>query len=471
MQIMPYNFLRNEDGTYLLSNMTRDFIMLQEAEFFDLLNESISNYDLKQKLIANHFICETDEQFNDIIEIYRSFNSGLFKGTFLHIFVLTLSCNLNCVYCQAASKQKDTFTFMTKDIAKSAVDIALQSIDDSITFEFQGGEPLANFEVLKYIIEYTKEVNTSKKIYYSLVTNTGLMTDSILNFLVQNNVNICISIDGDKEIHDKNRPANNNYSNFESAVYWYTKSKELYSKKGIYNKVTALPTVTRYTLEHPKEFIDFYNMLGERSISIRELSPYGRALSNWNQISYSYKDFLQFYKTCMDYLIELNLEHKSTMTESLSQMYLKMIVGKQSINYTDLRSPCGAAIGQMAYNWNGDIYTCDEGRMMSNLGMEEFKIGNVFHSSYKECITSDNAKCVCSASGIESNPDRTYSIYNCICGVCPVYSFFTQKHFIGNVYKQDRCKILSGKFNYLVTKLTTGTSEEKRLLQRWGNCE
>lgn len=465
MKIMPYSFEKMNDS-YLISNMTRDFMIISEYEFTCLKNGNFTDETVLNKFVENRFVCSNDEQFEEIITLYRNIHAGLFGGTFLHIFVLTLECNLNCVYCQAESKLNHAV--MDENVAKNSVEIALQSNVDDLTFEFQGGEPLSNFKTLKFIVDYSKKINKAKTIHYSVVTNTGLMTDEILDYLIANDVSICVSMDGPQSIHDKNRPTKNKTSNFDKAIYWYNKAKEEYAKCGKNNKVTALPTVTKYTLNHYKEFVDFYNDLGESSVSIRELSPYGRASTNWSDISYTYDEFLTFYKNCLNYIIELNLSGKSELVELYSQMYLHMIVGKCSVNFTDLRSPCGAVIGQIAYNWNGDIYTCDEGRMMSNQGVEEFKIGNVFESSYKDCIESDCAKCICSTSCIESNPDCTYCVFQYICGVCPIYSYYTQGNLIGRTMLQDRCKILSGKYKYLIKKLLIGTEDEREVLKKWG---
>ena len=56
---------------------------------------------------------------------------------------------------------------MTCETAKKAVDIALQSPSNYLSFEFQGGEPLTNFETIKYIIEYSKENKGNKNIDYN----------------------------------------------------------------------------------------------------------------------------------------------------------------------------------------------------------------------------------------------------------------------------------------------------------------
>jgi hypothetical protein len=44
---------------------------------------------------------------------------------------------------------------------------------------------------------------------------------------------------------------------------------------------------------------------------------------------------------------------------------LKKMLTTSDPNYVDTRSPCGAVIGQVAYNFDGKIYSCDEGRMMA----------------------------------------------------------------------------------------------------------
>lgn len=50
----------------------------------------------------------------------------------------------------------------------------------------------------------------------------------------------------------------------------------------------------------------------------------------------------------------------------------------------ELRSPCGAALGQLAFTASGNVYTCDEGRMMAEMGDDAFKLGNVFENGYDE---------------------------------------------------------------------------------------
>ena len=76
----------------------------------------------------------------------------------------------------------------------------MESPSTYLTFEFQGGEPLMNFETIKYIIEYSKSISNGKIIEYNLVSNLTLLTDEMIEFFIENEVSICTSIDGDKRI-------------------------------------------------------------------------------------------------------------------------------------------------------------------------------------------------------------------------------------------------------------------------------
>ena len=56
---------------------------------------------------------------------------------------------------------------------------AMQSTSPSINFEFQGGEPTANFDAIKFVVEYSREKNKyeKKELVHSLVTNMTFMTE------------------------------------------------------------------------------------------------------------------------------------------------------------------------------------------------------------------------------------------------------------------------------------------------------
>ena len=73
----------------------------------------------------------------------------------------------NVVYCQAQSGNINICKMMNEDIAKKSVDIALQSPQRELSFEFQGGEPLSNFPIIKFIVEYSERKKNFIKLLLS----------------------------------------------------------------------------------------------------------------------------------------------------------------------------------------------------------------------------------------------------------------------------------------------------------------
>ena len=57
--------------------------------------------------------------------------------------------------------------------------------------------------------------------------------------------------------------------------------------------------------------------------------------------------------------------------------------------YVDLTSPAGIGIGALVYNYDGDVYASDEGRMLAEMGDKTFRLGNLHDDSYAELILSD----------------------------------------------------------------------------------
>ena len=155
------------------------------SQFINLLSDDFpADSEDRKRLREKYFVYDSDaEQFSlaASMEMF-GIKNYLFKSTSLHIFVLTSACNQRCVYCQAQSEKSCAKGFMSKETAKKAVDIAIQSPTDFLDFEFQGGEPLLNFEVLKYIVEYAKSIS-DKRINFSVVSNLTLLTPDMIDFI------------------------------------------------------------------------------------------------------------------------------------------------------------------------------------------------------------------------------------------------------------------------------------------------
>lgn len=437
--IAPFNFKKFKNKILITNDFGR-YEFLEADEFEQFVNgELIEHSELYEKLKSNYFLYDGSfEQFLDNAKTeLRYGKSYLFSATSLHIFVVTNFCNAQCVYCQAQSGNINSCKMMTPDVAQKAVDIALQSPQKEISFEFQGGEPLSNFSVIKYIVEYSESKNTDKNIQYSVVTNLSLLNEEMIEFFKEHSISISTSLDGNRELHSQNRPLANGMNSYDVLIQKIEKLRTTGLNCG------AIQTTTKTSLKLWKEIIDEYISLGQESIFLRPLTPLGYALERWDEIGYNTEEFLDFYRQCLHYLIKVNKEGKY-IKEGHASIFLSKILNGYGMNYMELRSPCGASVGQIAYYYDGNVFTCDEGRMLYEMGDSSFKLGNVMIDDYDKLMNSKLCKTVCKYSIIESLPKCCDCAYQPYCGTCPVINYALEKDVVSRSNRNYRCKTYEG---------------------------
>lgn len=463
-----YNFKEINDK-YLITNDLGKYLFLDKVEFAKVVNKEIEpESELFSKLEENFFVSQGNKELfiEEASQIVRNNKKYIFPGTQLHIFVLTNSCNINCIYCQASSNSKKKgINFMSREVAKNAVDIALSSPSKYLTFEFQGGEPLLNFDTLMFIVEYTqnKKDEVNKEVEFNLVSNFIDIDDYMIDFLIDNSVNISTSIDGNSEVHDFNRNKKG-IGTLDIVERNLDRVRERYSAKGINRNIEAIQTTTKRSLSYSKEIIDEYLGLGFSGIFIRPLTPLGYSRLVWDKVGYEPLEFVNFYRKCLDYIIRLNKEGIK-FAEYHAAIFLKKILFNEAINYMELRSPCGGGIGQLAYNYDGNIYTCDEGRMVAEMGDESFKLGDVESLHYNDLIDNEVTKSVAVSSCLECIPKCYECVYNPYCGTCPVYNYIEQGNIVGKMPMSYKCKIYSGILDCLFEKIQD--EDTKNIFYSW----
>lgn len=151
-----FNF-KKLNNKYLLTNDLGRYMFTNFDQLKSMITNNVDfNSDFGRKATENFFCYNGSAQaFSELLKpYYRDSKNYLFSATSLHIFVVTNACNMKCVYCQAQSGKCIPNGMMSESTAQKAVDIALSSPGKYLSFEFQGGEPLINFDVIKYIVEY-----------------------------------------------------------------------------------------------------------------------------------------------------------------------------------------------------------------------------------------------------------------------------------------------------------------------------
>ncbi len=450
--ILPFNSAKINDK-YLVTNMMGCWDALNEQEFRQLPSlQVLQGGPLFDRLLQRGLIVDADN-VRHVIDGYRSLNANLFTDTSLHIAVVTKRCNLRCTYCHAegGASSED----MSIETAARVLQYLFDVRNNSVTLEFQGGEPLLNWPAVKFMTEHARKFNTlGKNLNIVLVTNMMLMDDEKMQFLAEHNVSVCTSLDGPADIHDKNRVDVHGRGSHAQVV----EKVERFAKK-FGRKVHMLPTITRHSLAHPERIIDEYVRLGQGEIALRPVNRIGYACSSWEDIGYTAEEFNMFYSRAMAYIMKLNASG-SYLSERMARTILTKVLLKKDPGYVDMMNPCGAGRTVMAYAPDGGCYPTDEARM---LGDDIFRLGNINNESYDSMLNKENLLFLLSAG--YSDLWNYRSVYSPWLGVDPVVNYAMEKNvvFKGNSRLQQ---VLTHQFKTVFTYLL-GSNKHAEILQRW----
>lgn len=462
--LQPFRFKKVDDN-YLLTNEVGEWIFLNEKNFNRFINGELSEKDSAYKKLKKNNFIQTEVDLEEQTKKFKKRNDFLLQsGPGLHIVVTTLRCDHACIYCQASSCDKNKREMdMSQETAKEVVDLIFESPNENLAIEFQGGEPLFNWTAVKTIVEYSLEKNKKEKrnLELRLVSNFTLMDENKKDWLLKNGVTFATSLDGPEELHNNNRKWSGGNS-YKQAIKWLKKILDEYDDYYI-NQPGAITTVTKESLNYEKEIVDEYLSLGLDNIFLRPVNPLGVAKNAWEEIGYTAEEFLEFYKSSLDYIFQLNIENNDLRLREMTATYMaSKILTNDDPNYLELRSPCGAGIGQLLYNYNGDIYTCDEGRMV---GEDTFQIGKVKESNYEDLVSSPTVKSLCLASCLNNLP-CDHCAYKPYCGTCPIVNYSESGNIFSQLPNSTRCKINKGILDYLFERIQED-DRIKEMLREW----
>lgn len=435
--IPNYQF-RKINHFYFLSTVAGSWVALSEDSFKQLTGVAITRelFDSMSK----KFIILQDSNVNSFIGAYKLWSIPHYRHPTHFILVSTRRCNFSCLYCHVdVAKANDNKKENDLDISigEAIVNFAFLSKQCTISFEFQGGESLLNTEVInKLIIKINRLAKKKrKKVYISIQTNGSLLTDELSDFYRRHRVSIGSSLDGVEEINDKVRVTNKGTGTF-----------RVVNKKAKKFKLALLPTITKLNLFSWQEIIDLQLAEGCKIVAFQKVYPINSARQNWEKIGVDQNLFLETYDLVFEYLKSSWCDGHYPV-ERRTYLALAKLFTDRDTDYADFGSPCGMIHSQLLFNYNGDIYTCDEGRDFS-----EFKVGNVKETPYDTVLAGTKSRYLKSMS-IPNDPECLTCAYRPFCSSCPVYIRATNGELKAQFAGSDGCKFTKYIYDKVVTLL------------------
>jgi uncharacterized protein len=467
--LLPFRFTSIGAQKYVATNLAGEHTLLERKELEDFVSHALPPESQTYKTLrSRHFLSDSHSKLGpDFLAIkVRTRHEQLANWTGLHIFVLTLRCEHSCPYCQVSRQTEDKGAYnMTPAQADKAIDLTLRSPNPAIKIEFQGGESFLNFELMRYIVETATARNAAlpvpKQLGFVAATNLAVVTDEMLSFCAENNIGISTSLDGPRELHNKNRPRPGRNS-YELTIEGLDRARRYVGD----DNVNALMTTTLASLPHAKPIVDEYLSQGFSGIFLRPLSPYGFAVKTNFFRAYNANQWLSFYDEGLDYIIELNRRGIPFREYYAATILTKMLTSNDP-GYVDLMSPAGIGLGAVVYNYDGAVYASDEARMLAEMGDATFKLGTV-DDSFETLFTNETFLTALDESFAFSSPQCNDCAFESWCGADPVFHWGQQGDFTGTKRDSEFCQRNMHIFKGLVQRMEDDEFV-KALFYRWAN--
>lgn len=292
------------------------------------------------------------------------------------IFQLTDKCVLACKYCFARGAHLGDNPKFSSELLEKVISQAFMTHHSAITFEWTGGEAfLMGKDFFVRVLEIQRKYAT--KPFKNCVQTSGYLFDKeLIDFLVENQFDVSLTIDGTEEIHNANRPTQNETESFRQVLATRNYLKEKTGDCGF------IVTVTRNNLGHEKEMLDFFRELG--GLYTFHSNPYiyfdknivkdeSLAIDNEDYARYFIAQFNSWYESGVEIPIPHTVDYfmKALVTGKAAHRTLCIFGGRCLTNF-------------IAITPNGDCYNCPK-----FTGHPNMKIGNVYETDLPELLEPD----------------------------------------------------------------------------------
>ena len=300
------------------------------------------------------------------------------KALCLHI---AHDCNLACQYCFAEEGEyHGRRALMSFEVGKKALDFLVANSGNrrNLEVDFFGGEPLMNFQVVKDLVAYGRELEKTadKHFRFTITTNGVLLNDEIMEFCNAQMDNVVMSLDGRKEVHDRMRPSRNGKGSYDLIVPKFRKFAA--QRKALGKQYYIRGTFTHYNLDFAQDVLHFAD-LGFDQLSMEPVvapadAPYAIRPEDIPVICEQY-----------DVLAREMLKREKEGRGFTFFHFMIDLSGGPCV-YKRL-SGCGSGTEYLAVTPWGDLYPCHQ-----FVGNEEFLLGNVDDGIVREDIV-ETFKC------------------------------------------------------------------------------
>lgn len=380
-------FKTENDNFYIYDNNTRCVL-------------PITNYSIKNEYIKNNMLVEerilkqikkdykkiklfekTDYEEFQKLEIDTCGLHVRKKGVDQLVLMITEDCNFRCKYCiyseNYSYSRNHTHKYMSWKVAKKAVDYFMTFNENSLESNpfltpcvgFYGGEALLNWKLIVMVIDYIEENYRTKfeDLVYSITTNGSLLDEEKIEYLLEHKVFINISVDGDKDNHDRNRVYTTGKPTYNKVISNIRKLEKAYLKRKASNE-----DVYEYQLIMTYDNNTKIKQIANIAAKSPELYSHFSRINKVRDIETSYYDNQEKpYRINMEITELLNLCAKEGKRNPIGDIFYRQQVLTPALNTQFSPNILGGTCipgSKIAVSAEGTFYMCEKMDYQSPIG-------------------------------------------------------------------------------------------------------
>ena len=374
----------NSGAIHVVDDVTYDVIgMFEEhsaGEIIAALKDRYPEAEIKEAIeevqtLKDNGDLFTEDSYETYITDFKK-RPTVVKALCLHI---AHDYNLACQYCFAEEGEyHGRRALMSYETGKQALDFLVANSGNrrNLEVDFFGGEPLMNFDVVKQLVAYGREIEKTqdKHFRFTLTTNGVLLNDDIMEFANKEMDNVVLSIDGRKEVNDRMRPFRKGAGSYDLIVPKFQKFADSRNQEKYYVR----GTFTHYNTDFSNDVLHLAD-LGFKQISVepvvaQETDPYAIQEADLPQL------FEEYDKLAAEMVKRHGTDKDFNFFHFMIDLEGGPCVAKRL-------SGCGSGTEYLAVTPWGDLYPCHQ-----FVGNEDFLMGNVWDGVQKTEIR-DEFKC------------------------------------------------------------------------------
>lgn len=290
------------------------------------------------------------------------------------VLEVTENCNLACKYCIygelydfGAVRKHKVMDFKTaKTIIDYKVKLWTSNYNSSTKITkligFYGGEPLLNFDLIKNVVDYIRNIEAEYdiKFRFSMTTN-GTLLNKHIDYLVDNDFLLTISLDGNK-FNNQYRVYSNGAESYSDVVsnvnFIQNKYPDFFNINVSFNSVL-------HNYSNVEELYEYFANIYKKTPIVAPLNPYTK---NNKIIAYHYRR-PEYIETLSNNIYNLKDDVTKLFTHDEYISHYSILVNN-NIGKTFCSGTCIPFSKKIFVTANGDILMCEK-------ISQKFKVGKI----------------------------------------------------------------------------------------------